>query len=73
MVAASFCSRRPRLCVNKKIAFIPGTPGRKKSAQAIGSTLVAIGDQGVAALEAAHRSGLGRLLRPLPLQLAGAE
>jgi hypothetical protein len=60
------------LCVNKKIAFISAT-GKQKSAQAIGSTLVAIGDQGVAGLETAHRNGLGRLLRPLPMSLEAAE
>jgi hypothetical protein len=59
------------LCVNKKIAFLQAT-GRKGRAQAIGSTLVAIGERGVAALETAHRNGLGRLLRPLrsPLEVA---
>jgi hypothetical protein len=57
------------LCVNKKIAFITAN-GRKARAQSIGSTLVAIGEQGVAALESAHRKGLGRLLRPLQSQVA---
>jgi hypothetical protein len=50
------------LFVNRKIAFIPPS-GRKGSAQAIGSTLAAIGEQGVAALEKAH--SLGRLLKPI--------
>jgi hypothetical protein len=59
------------LCVNKKIAFIPAT-GKKGRAQAIGSHLIAIGEKGVAALETAHRNGLGRLLRPLPSQLDAA-
>jgi hypothetical protein len=60
------------LCVNKKIAFVPAAPGRKKSAQAIGSTLIAIGRQGVAALERANRNGIGRLLKPMDKSLAEA-
>ena len=60
------------LFVNKKIAFIP-TTGKKGRAQAIGSTLVAIGEQGVAALESAHRNGLGSLLWPPPSQLHAAD
>ena len=60
------------LCVNKKIAFIP-TTGKQGRAQALGSTLVAIGERGVAALETAHRNGLGRLLRPLRSQLEAAD
>jgi isopentenyl diphosphate isomerase/L-lactate dehydrogenase-like FMN-dependent dehydrogenase len=58
--------------VNRKIAFLPAT-GRKGRAQALGSTLVAIGEQGVAALETAHRNGLGRLLKPLPSELDAAD
>jgi hypothetical protein len=57
------------LCVNKKISFIPVT-GKSKGPQSIGSMFVAIGEQGVTALETASRNGLGRLLRPLPLQEA---
>ena len=60
------------LFVNKKIAFIP-TTGKQGRAQALGSTLVAIGEQGVAALETAHRNGLGRLMRPLRSQLEAAD
>jgi hypothetical protein len=60
------------LCVNKKIPFIPGT-GKKARAQALGSNLFAIGEQGVAALETAHRNGLGELLRPLRSQLEVAD
>jgi isopentenyl diphosphate isomerase/L-lactate dehydrogenase-like FMN-dependent dehydrogenase len=58
--------------VNKKIAFIPAT-GKKARAQALGSNLFAIGEQGVAALETAHRNGLGELLRPLRSQLEVAD
>jgi hypothetical protein len=59
------------LFVNKKIAFIPAT-GKQGRAQAIGSTLVAIGEQGVAALETANRNGLGELFRRSPSQLEAA-
>jgi hypothetical protein len=50
------------MCVYRKIAFIPPS-GKRGAAQAIGSTLAAVGEQGVAALENAHC--LGRLLKPL--------
>jgi hypothetical protein len=52
------------LCVNRKIPFTSST-GEQYSAFPIGSTLVAIGEQGVAGLLRAHRNGLGILLRPL--------
>jgi hypothetical protein len=51
------------LFVNKRIAFIPATD--RKGAQPLGSILVAIGEQGVAALQTAHRNGLGSLLKQL--------
>jgi hypothetical protein len=51
------------LFLNKKIAFVPAT-GEKAGASAIGSTLVAMGDKGVAALERASGRGLGILTRP---------
>jgi hypothetical protein len=60
------------LCVNKKIAFISGKPGRKTSAQAIGSTLIAVGRQGIGALERASQRGLGRLLKPMDCSLPEA-
>ena len=59
------------LFVNKRIAFIPAT-GRR-GAQPLGSILVAIGEQGEAALERAERNGLGRLLSPWPSQLEAAD
>ena len=59
------------LCVNKKIAFIPAT-GKKGRAQAIGSHLIAIGEKGVAALETAHRNGLGEFFRPARAQFEAA-
>ena len=46
------------------------TPNRKFR---LGSILVAIGEQGAAALERAERNGLVRLLRPLPSQLEAAD
>ena len=53
------------LCVNKKIPF--ATPaGEQSTPFPIGSTLVAIGDDGVRSLLAAHRNGLGILLKPVP-------
>jgi hypothetical protein len=51
------------LCVYKKISFVTPT-GKTKDAQAIGSTLVAIGEKGIAALE--NAGNLGRLLKPIP-------
>jgi hypothetical protein len=53
------------LCLNKKIPFMSST-GEQNSAFPIGSTLVAIGEQGVAGLLRAHRNGLGILLKPIP-------
>jgi hypothetical protein len=53
------------LCVNRKIPFTSST-GEQYSAFPIGSTLVAIGEQGVAGLLRAHRNGLGILLKPIP-------
>jgi hypothetical protein len=46
------------LCVNKKIPF--ATPaGEQRTAFPIGSTLVAIGEEGVKGLLTAHRNGSG--------------
>jgi hypothetical protein len=59
------------LCVNKKIPFLPAT-GKRTGAHPIGSNLVAIGEQGVAALERANRNGLGRLLKPMDHSLPEA-
>jgi hypothetical protein len=53
------------LCVNKKIPFV-ACVGEQRSAFPIGSTLVAIGEKGVAGLHTAHRNGLGILLKPVP-------
>lgn len=51
------------LSLNKKIPFIrPGV--EKPRAFPIGHHLIAIGERGVAALENAHRAGLGKLLIP---------
>jgi hypothetical protein len=54
------------LCVNKKIPFVTYV-GEQRSAFPIGSTLVAIGEKGVAGRLTAHRNGLGILLKPVPL------
>jgi DNA N-6-adenine-methyltransferase Dam len=54
------------LCVAKKIPF--STPaGEQSTAFPIGSTLVAIGEKAVRGLIAAHRNGLGLLLKPVPM------
>ena len=50
------------LTLNKKISFI--RPGQKPVCFPIGHHLVAIGDQGVAALENAAHNGLGNLSKP---------
>jgi hypothetical protein len=52
------------MCLNRKIRFVSST-GEQTSAFPIGSTLVAIGEQGVAGLLRAHRNGLGILLKPV--------
>lgn len=52
---------------NKKIPFI--APALRKTSSAVGSTFMAIGSQGVAALTNAERNGLGRLCRPIKLSL----
>jgi hypothetical protein len=54
------------LCVNKKIPFATHA-GEQRTAFPIGSTLVAIGEEGVKGLLTANRSGLGNLLKPVPL------
>jgi hypothetical protein len=54
------------LCVNKKIPFVTHA-GEQRTAFPIGSTLVAIGEEGVAGLLTAHRNGLRILLKPVPL------
>jgi len=54
------------LCVNKKIPFATAA-GEQGTAFPIGSTLVAIGEQGVRGLLTAHRNGLGILLKPVPV------
>jgi hypothetical protein len=52
------------LCLNKKIPFI-NPAGERTAAFPIGSHLIAIGPQGVAALETGHRNGLGLLFKPV--------
>jgi hypothetical protein len=54
------------LCVNKKIPFAT-LAGEQGTAFPIGSTLIAIGEQGVRGLLTAHRNGLGILLKPVPV------
>ena len=60
------------LCVNRKIPFT-SSAGEQYSAFPIGSTLVAIGEQGVAGLLRAHRNGLGILLKPIPTAAAASH
>jgi hypothetical protein len=50
--------------VNKKIPFT-SSAGEQISAFPIGSTLTAMGDQGVAGLLRAHRNGIEVLLKPV--------
>jgi hypothetical protein len=50
------------LALDKKIPFI--RPGMKPNPFGIGHQLIAIGERGIAALENAHRNGLGKLFAP---------
>ena len=52
------------LAVREKIKFIPG-PGVKASSPAQGTTLLAVGERGVAALRNANKGGLGSLWLPV--------
>jgi hypothetical protein len=54
------------LCVNKKIPFAT-LAGEQNTPFPIGSTFVAIGEQGVRGLLNAHRNGLGILLKPVSM------
>jgi hypothetical protein len=51
------------LALKKKISFV--RPGMKTGCFPIGHHLIAFGDRGVAALENAHRKGLGKLFKPI--------
>lgn len=55
------------LFVSPKIHFIPG-PGVEASSPAQGTTLLAAGGRGVAALHNAFRAGLGILMEPANVQ-----
>jgi hypothetical protein len=58
--------RRYRLgCSARSARKFRSSAGEQISAFPIGSTLIAMGEQGVASLLRAHRNGLGILLKPV--------
>jgi hypothetical protein len=58
------------LCVAHKIKFIGGN-GQPNNSSAQGTSLLAIGPQGIAALERAHRCGFGSLFKPMSAREVG--